>query len=77
MTVSVTPAMAADFKACMRVMLRSKQAGEVEAFKQDLRDVVSGHGRDYAATWIAGWRTELEANGPTGVTGLEIERRGL
>ena len=76
----VTRQMKEDFDACMVVMLNhpdSQQKGELDSFKKDLRDVSAEYGQDYAAQWIAGWRQELEANGPTGHTGMEIERREL
>jgi hypothetical protein len=72
----VTRQMKADFDACMGVVLPA-QPGELDSFKQDLLDVLAEYGQDYAAQWVAGWRQELETNGPTGATGLEIERRGL
>jgi hypothetical protein len=58
-TVVITTAMRDDFAACMAIL----KPADVEPFKADLRDVVRGYGREYAARWIAGWRTELEANG--------------
>jgi hypothetical protein len=72
----VTRQMKEDFDACMVVVLPA-QPEELDSFKQDLREVSAEYGQDYAAQWIAGWRQELEANGPTGHTGMEIERRGL
>ena len=70
----VTRQMKADFEACMSVVMPEEQLSE---FKQDLLDVLAEHGQQYAAQWLEGWRKELELNGPTGPTGLEIERRKL
>jgi hypothetical protein len=65
----VTREMKQDFEAAMLALL----PGNIEPFKQDLRDVLREYGQDYAAQWIKGWRQELETNGPTGPTGLAIE----
>lgn len=53
-TLVITKAMRDDFDACMVIL----KPADVEPFKADLRDVVRGYGRDRAAEWIAGWRTE-------------------
>jgi len=58
-TVVITKAMRDDFDACMVIL----KPADVDLFKADLRDVVRGCGRERAVQWIAGWRTELEANG--------------
>lgn len=65
----VTREMKQDFEAAMLALL----PGNIEPFKQDLRDVLREYGQDYAAQWIKGWRQELETNGLTGPTGLAIE----
>lgn len=54
--VSVTPAMKADFDACMAIL----QPDDIEPFKTDVRVMMDAHGREYAATWLRGWRNELE-----------------
>ena len=53
--ISVTPAMKADFDACMAVLRPDDSA----PFKADVRDVIAGYGRDYAAAWLRGWRATL------------------
>lgn len=53
--ISVTPAMKADFDACMAVLRPEDPA----PFKADVRDVIAGNGRDYAAAWLKGWRDTL------------------
>ena len=57
--VSVTPAMKADFEACMAIL----RPEDTAPFKVDVRDVIAGYGRDYAATWLRGWRDTLATTG--------------
>ena len=67
--LTVTPAMKDDFEACM-VALRTDDPAP---FKSDVRDVIAGYGREYAAAWLRSWRETLEAD-HTAAAGAEAAR---